>query len=139
DSRNRKQQAENYTCTDVGGSAHPFAFFEHFGSFPAETGKGGVAAKEADGDGDAPVGGNDHAVQSELADEAEEETSGEVDEQRAVRKSSAHADLYDALQAVACERADGAEEGNQEDFQHVPLSFRGSANKKLLAPHGSQE
>jgi len=74
-----------------------------------------------------------------LANETEQKASGEIDEQGSVRKSSAHADLYYPLQAVSRERANRAEEGNQEDFQRVPLSFGGSTNKKLLAPRGSQE
>src|SRR5256885_1499892 len=119
DSRNRKEQAGNHARADVGRSAQPFALFEHFCGFPAKTRKGGVAAKKSDGNRDAPVRRNDHAIQRELADKAKQKTSGEIDEQRSIWKRSAHANLHDALQAVPRERAGGAEQRNKENLQSL--------------------
>jgi len=42
-----------------------------FGGFPAEAGERGKAAEEADGYRHAHVGGNQHAIQSDLPDESE--------------------------------------------------------------------
>jgi len=77
--------------------------------------------------------------QRELPNEAKQKTSGEIDEQRSIWKRSAHANLHDALQAVPRERAGGAEQRNKENLQSLHLPSCRGANKKLLAPRGSQE
>ena len=84
-----------------------------FGCFPAEAGERGVAAEEADSDGHAPVRRNDHAIQSELADQAKQKASCQINDQRAVGKRAADAQLHEALQAVPRQRADGAKNRNQ--------------------------
>src|SRR5256885_2379748 len=134
DSRDRKEQACNYARADVSRSAQPFTLFEHFCGFPAETRKGGVAAKKSDGDRDAPVRRNNHAIQRELPDETKQKTSGEIDEQRSIWKRAAHANLHDSLQAVPRERAGGAEQRNKENlhtFTSQMLRTRRSCSGRL--------
>src|SRR5438445_13224737 len=50
-----QEQTGYYACAYIGQGPGPLAGFQHLGGFPAETGKGGVSAEEADGDGHAPV------------------------------------------------------------------------------------
>jgi hypothetical protein len=128
-----KQQAEYDTGQDVSGSAEPFTGFEHFGGFPTETGESGVAAEEADGDGHAPFGWNQYAIESELADKAEKEAAGEVDEQGSIGEGAGHFDLDYALKAVAGQSADGAEQGNEQETQRFSDPAAG-LQKKLLEP-----
>src|SRR5579871_238888 len=118
-SRDGKQKAREHAGANIRRSAQPFAILQHFCGFPTETGKRGVAAEKTDGDRDAPVRRNHHAVQSELTDEAEKKASAEIDQQRAIRKRTAHAKLHDSLKSVSRKRADGAEECNQENVQRV--------------------
>src|SRR5262249_23066694 len=50
------------------------------------------------------------------------------------------AHLHKALQSVTRQRSDATEDRNQHDSQRVsPFLRRAAANKKLLAPLGSQE
>src|SRR5262249_30199600 len=111
-SSNGKQQPKNHARADIRRSAKPFAFFQHFRGFPTKARKRGVAAEKSDRDRNSPVRGNHHAIQRELADESKQKTSAEIDEQRAIRKSTTHANLRHALQTVARECADGSEECN---------------------------
>src|SRR6202030_1784077 len=67
-----QEQTGYYACAYIGRGPGPLAGFQHLGGFPSETGKGGVSAEEADGDGHAPVWRDYHAIERELADQAEE-------------------------------------------------------------------
>jgi len=83
-----------------------------------------------------------------LADQAEQEAASQVDDQGADREGACRADLYDALEAVTRQRANGAKNRDQRKTQcrsnpslapaGAPMA-RGSPNKKLLAPLGCQE
>jgi len=73
-----------------------------------------------------------------LADQTEEKTTGEIDEQRAVGERAGHFDLDQSLEAVAGQRADSAEERNEEETQRF-CDPAAAATKKLLEPRGSQE
>lgn len=142
-----QEQADGHTGSHIGRGAEPFTVFEHFGGFPAEAGECGVSAEEADGDGHAPVGRDYHAIQCELADQPEQEAAREIDQQRAVRKGAGHANLHQALQTVAGERAKRAEDSDQCKTQHFSNpQFDGATEsreaplrKKLLEPVGCQE
>src|SRR5437660_7590598 len=139
---NAEQQAGNDARRDVGCGACPLAVFQHLGSFPAEAGERGVAAKKADGDGHAPIRRDYHAVQRELSDQAEKKASCQINEQCAIGKSAPRADLHEALQAVAGQCASGAKNCDQRETQILsnpqPVRerrqmTRAFTNKKLLA------
>jgi len=127
DARDAEKEPGNNARGDVCCGAGPLAVFQHLGGFPSEAGESGVAAEEADGDGHAPVRRNNHAIQRELADQAEKEAAGQIDEQGAVRKRAADADLHDALEAVAGERACRAENRDEcktQSCSDLPLAGR---------------
>ena len=109
DAGGREEKAEHDAGADIGARAKPFARFQHFGTFPAETGEGGVATEKADGDGHAPFGRNEHAIQSDLSDEPEKEAASEIDKQSAVGKRAAYFNLDETLKSVAGQCADRAE------------------------------
>src|SRR5215471_9651793 len=113
-----KQTGEDAGC-DVGCSAEPFTILEHFGRFPTKAGESCVATEKADGDGDAHVRRYEHAVERELADETEQKAAAEIDEQRAVGESASGTYLDDALQTVAGEGADRAENSDEQKFHTV--------------------
>ena len=95
----------------------PTRRFQHLGGFPAETGEGCVSPEEADGDGHAPVRGNHHSIERELADQAEEEAAAQVNEQGAVWECACRADLHYPLEAVTRQRAGGAKNRDQRKTQ----------------------
>jgi len=66
-----------------------------------------------------------------LAGQAEKEAAGQVDEQRAVRKSTPRANLHEPLEAVARQRANSPENGNQHELQSASIP---KANQKLQKP-----
>ncbi len=90
---------------------------------------------------------NQQAVEGKLADEAEQETAGKVDEQSAVGKGARGAKLNDTLQTVSGQGANRSEERNQYETQScsdppqimAERAPRAARNKKLPAPLGSQE
>src|SRR6266568_4372863 len=119
DAGDAQEQTYDHACAYIGGSAGPLAILQHLGGFPAETGERCVASEETDGNGHAPVRRNHQAIERELANQAEQEATGQIDQQRAKRKSARRADLHDALEAVARERTDGAEDRNQRKTQFL--------------------
>ncbi len=147
DPRDGKQQTDYNARGHVGRGAQPLAVLEHFCGFPAEAGESGVATEKADGNGDAPVGGNHQAIESKLADESEQKAAGKIDEQGAVGKGACSAKLNDALQGIAGQGANRSEERNQYETQScfdppqimAERAPRAARNKKLPAPLGSQE
>src|SRR6266851_4795493 len=92
-----QDQANDYARSNVSGGACPLSVFQHLGGFPAETRESRVAAKEADSNRNPPVRRDDHAIQRELPDQAEQKAPRQVDEQSAVRESARRADLHDTL------------------------------------------
>src|SRR5207249_11581249 len=77
-----------------------------------------------------------------LADQAEKEAAGQINEQRAEREGARRADLHQALQSVARQSACRAENCNQRETQFlsnlaghagVSTAARTSVNKKPLA------
>jgi hypothetical protein len=136
--RNGEKKAGYNAGYDVRAGRKLFAIFEHLRRFPSEAGKGRIAAKEAHRDGDAPFRRNNNPVQRELANQSQEKTAREINQQSAVRKCSASADLYKTLQTVASQRANGSE-NRDEDKLHVCSNPLPSRNKKLLARSRSQE
>src|ERR1700730_769387 len=135
---NREQQAHHDACGNIRGGRQPFAVFEHFCCFPPETGKCGISAEEAHRDGHTPVRRNHHTIQGELPDEPKKKAARQVDEQRAVRKGATDAHLYDALQPVASQGAQGSENRDENKAQ-LCSDPPPAAKQKLLAPRGGQE
>jgi len=79
-----------------------------------------------------------------LADQAEKEAAGQVDEECALGKGAGHADLHEALKAVTRERADSPKDSNQNETQSVSILQTAASisswltNKKLLEPRASK-
>src|SRR5947207_2824939 len=117
-----KQKTRHDTRGDVGCSAQPFAVFEHFRRLPTKARKRCVSAEEANRNGQAPARREHDTIHRELADQAQEKAARQVDEQSAVGKSAARANLHETLQAIARERADGAKNGNQHELQRISTS-----------------
>ena len=137
-----QQQSGNDARRDIRCGARPLAIFQHLGCFPSEARERGVAAKEAHGNSHAPVWREDHAIQSELADHAEQKAACQIYEQRAIRKSACYTNLHEALQAVTRQRARSTENSNQRETQFLSnlagrpgaqRDDRRTVNKKLLA------
>jgi len=136
-----QQQSGNDARRDIRCGARPLAIFQHLGCFPSEARERGVAAKEAHGNSHAPVWREDHAIQSELADHAEQKAACQIYEQRAIRKSACHTNLHEALQAVPRQRANRPENRNQRETQflsnlpgHAGVSTAGRSICKQKTP-----
>src|ERR1700676_717988 len=116
-SRNRKQQAHDHTGRHVRCSRQPFAILKHLRGLPSEARKRCVAAEKSNGNRHAPVRRNHHPIQRKLSNQPEQKTSTQIDKQRAVGESSPDTHLHQALQPIARQRADSAEDRNQNQPQ----------------------
>src|ERR1700722_9380304 len=74
-----KQQSHEHAGANEDRGAGPRPSFQHFGGFPAETGKGCESSKKAHGNRHAHFMRNDHAIYGELTNKAKKKAAQQVD------------------------------------------------------------
>src|ERR1700735_3303319 len=119
DARENREQAAEQAYQDVDGGAAPLAVLNEADGFEAERGKSGERAHEAGGDADAPLGRKPEMLEGVFGDAAEKKTAEQVDDERAVGEAGAGALLHEALEAIARESAERAEDDQQCDTHGV--------------------